>query len=83
MADIIMYPSIYKLCRIMNCITFALNHLQTLQDNELVGVMGGSGGLNIIPAVTQVFVNHFVLGMEPLAAIQNPRIYHKVPILLL
>lgn len=32
----------------------------------------------IIPAVTQVFLNHFVLGMEPLAAVQNPRVYHKV-----
>ncbi|PKI66087.1 hypothetical protein CRG98_013495 [Punica granatum] len=48
------------------------------KDNELAGVIGGSGGLNIIPAVTQVFLNHFVLGMDPLAAVQSPRIYHRL-----
>ncbi|MBA0722706.1 hypothetical protein Golax_003359 [Gossypium laxum] len=48
------------------------------KDNQLAGVIGGSGGMNIIPAVTQVFLNHFVLGMEPLAAVQHPRIYHKL-----
>ncbi|CAK9148554.1 unnamed protein product [Ilex paraguariensis] len=49
-----------------------------LKDNELVGVVGGSGGLYIIPAVIQVFLNHFVLGMEPLAAVQSARVYHKL-----
>ena len=49
-----------------------------LQDNQLAGVVGGSGGMNIIPAVTQVFLNYFVLGMEPLDAVQNPRVYHRV-----
>ncbi|KAE9448739.1 hypothetical protein C3L33_19369, partial [Rhododendron williamsianum] len=49
-----------------------------LKDNQLAGVIGGSGGLLIIPAVIQVFVNHFVLGMEPLDAVQNPRVYHKL-----
>lgn len=48
------------------------------KDNQLVGVLGGSGGMNIIPAVTQVFLNHFILGMEPLAAVQNPRVYHRL-----
>ncbi|XP_048321189.2 glutathione hydrolase 3 isoform X1 [Ziziphus jujuba] len=48
------------------------------KDNQLAGVIGGSGGTNIIPAVVQVFLNHFVLGMDPLAAVQNPRIYHKL-----
>ncbi|KAL5572510.1 hypothetical protein UlMin_022107 [Ulmus minor] len=48
------------------------------KDNQTVGVLGGSGGMNIIPAVAQVFINHFVLGMDPLAAVQNPRIYHKL-----
>lgn len=52
--------------------------LYCLQDNQLVGVIGGSGGLYIIPAVLQVFLNHFILGMEPLAAVQSPRVYHKV-----
>ncbi|KAL3535671.1 hypothetical protein ACH5RR_004132 [Cinchona calisaya] len=49
-----------------------------LKDNQLVGVIGGSGGMYIIPAVVQVFINHFILGMEPLAAVQSPRVYHKL-----
>ncbi|KAK8991435.1 hypothetical protein V6N11_062448 [Hibiscus sabdariffa] len=48
------------------------------KDNQLAGVIGGSGGLKIILAVAQVFLNHFISGMEPLAAVQHPRIYHKV-----
>ncbi|KAJ6372186.1 hypothetical protein OIU76_026630 [Salix suchowensis] len=48
------------------------------KDDQLAGVMGGSGGLFIIPAVLQVFLNHFVLGMEPLAAVESPRVYHKL-----
>ncbi|XP_022749885.1 glutathione hydrolase 3-like [Durio zibethinus] len=48
------------------------------KDNQLAGVIGGSGGMNIIPAVTQVFLNHFILGMEPLAAVHRPRIYHRL-----
>lgn len=49
-----------------------------LKDNQLAGVIGGSGGMKIIPAVIQVFINHFVLGMEPLAAVQSPRVYHQL-----
>lgn len=49
-----------------------------LKDNQLAGVIGGSGGLDIIPGVVQVFINHFILGMEPLAAVQSPRVYHKL-----
>jgi gamma-glutamyltranspeptidase / glutathione hydrolase / leukotriene-C4 hydrolase len=49
------------------------------QDGELAGVLGGSGGTNIIATVVQVFVNHFIVGMDPLAAVQHPRVYHKVP----
>ncbi|POO00580.1 Gamma-glutamyltranspeptidase [Trema orientale] len=48
------------------------------KDNQLVGALGGSGGMDIIPAVVQVFLNYFVLGMKPLAAVQSPRIYHKL-----
>ncbi|KAK9947877.1 hypothetical protein M0R45_003475 [Rubus argutus] len=48
------------------------------KDNQLVGVLGGSGGMKIIPAVTQVFLNYFILGMDPLAAVQNPRVYHRL-----
>ncbi|CAA2999791.1 gamma-glutamyltranspeptidase 3 [Olea europaea subsp. europaea] len=49
-----------------------------LKDNQLAGVIGGSGGLNIIPVVVQVFINHFILGMKPLAAVRNARVYHKL-----
>ncbi|KAK4479103.1 hypothetical protein RD792_014614 [Penstemon davidsonii] len=49
-----------------------------LKDNQLAGVIGGSGGLDIIPAVVQVFINHFVLGMKPLAAVQKARVYHRL-----
>ncbi|KAK6147792.1 hypothetical protein DH2020_018704 [Rehmannia glutinosa] len=47
-------------------------------DNQLAGVIGGSGGLDIIPAVAQVFINHFILKMEPLAAVQSARVYHRL-----
>ncbi|MQL74748.1 hypothetical protein Taro_007113 [Colocasia esculenta] len=56
----------------------SMNPLIVVKDNQLAGIVGGSGGLNIIPAVTQVFLNHFVLGMNPLAAVQHPRVYHKL-----
>jgi gamma-glutamyltranspeptidase len=49
-----------------------------LKDGRLAGVLGGSGGTNIIAAVTQVFLNHFVVGMSPLAAVQSARVYHKL-----
>ncbi|KAK9101171.1 hypothetical protein Scep_024601 [Stephania cephalantha] len=46
-----------------------------LKDNQLAGVIGGSGGIRITPAVIQVFLNHFTSGMKPLAAVQHPRVY--------
>ncbi|KAK1437577.1 hypothetical protein QVD17_03371 [Tagetes erecta] len=49
-----------------------------VKDDQLAGVIGGSGGMYIIPAVIQVFLNHFVLGMEPLEAVHSPRVYHKL-----
>ncbi|GKC82834.1 gamma-glutamyltranspeptidase 1 [Tanacetum coccineum] len=48
-----------------------------VKGDQLVGVIGGSGGMYIIPAVIQVFLNHFILGMEPLDAVQSPRVYRK------
>ncbi|RIA04904.1 hypothetical protein BRARA_K00902 [Brassica rapa] len=48
------------------------------KDDELVGVIGASGGIYIIPAVIQVFLNHFVLNMSPLEAVKSPRVYHKL-----
>ncbi|KAJ0724172.1 putative aminoacyltransferase, Glutathione gamma-glutamate hydrolase [Helianthus annuus] len=49
-----------------------------LKDEQLAGVIGGSGGMNIIPAVSQVFINYFILGMDPSNAVQSPRVYHKL-----
>ncbi|KAI3709598.1 hypothetical protein L2E82_39364 [Cichorium intybus] len=49
-----------------------------VKGNQLAGAIGGSGGMYIIPAVIEVFLNHFVLGMEPLDAVQSPRVYHKL-----
>ncbi|CAA7389655.1 unnamed protein product [Spirodela intermedia] len=49
-----------------------------LKNGQLAGIIGASGGLNIISAVTQVFLNHFVLGMEALDAVRHPRVYHKL-----
>ncbi|XXG55081.1 hypothetical protein AAC387_Pa03g2811 [Persea americana] len=56
----------------------SMTPLIILKGNQLAGVVGGSGGLFIIPAVIQVFLNNFILGMEPLISVQHPRIYHKL-----
>ncbi|WVZ15271.1 hypothetical protein V8G54_012837 [Vigna mungo] len=56
----------------------SMTPLIVTKNDELVGVLGGSGGMNIAPAVIQVFINHFILGMEPLDAVLSPRIYHKL-----
>ncbi|WZZ76359.1 hypothetical protein YC2023_087729 [Brassica napus] len=47
------------------------------RDNDLVGVIGASGGPYIFPAVIQVFLNHFIFKMSPLEAVQRPRVYPK------
>lgn len=49
-----------------------------LKGGQLAGVLGGSGGLKIIPAVVQVFLNHFINGMDPLVAVTAPRVYHRL-----
>ncbi|CAO2204626.1 unnamed protein product [Urochloa humidicola] len=56
----------------------SMTPLIILKDGQLAGVVGGSGGTNIIATVLQVFLNHFVVGMGPLAAVQHPRVYHKL-----
>ncbi|GJX21383.1 glutathione hydrolase 1-like protein, partial [Tanacetum coccineum] len=48
-----------------------------LKDGNLKAVLGASGGLKIIPATTEVFVNYFVKGMDPLSATLAPRFYHQ------
>ncbi|OEL33285.1 Gamma-glutamyltranspeptidase 3 [Dichanthelium oligosanthes] len=56
----------------------SMTPLIILKNGQLAGVLGGSGGTNIIATVTQVFLNHFIVGMDPLAAVQKPRVYHKL-----
>ncbi|XP_010688393.2 glutathione hydrolase 3 isoform X1 [Beta vulgaris subsp. vulgaris] len=56
----------------------SMTPLVILKDDQLAGVIGGSGGMKIIPAVVQVFLNHFVQGMDPLTAVQSPRVYHEL-----
>lgn len=56
----------------------SMTPLIIVKDGQLAGVVGGSGGLCIIPAVAQVFLNHFLLGMDALTAVRRPRIYHQL-----
>ncbi|ESQ54316.1 hypothetical protein EUTSA_v10024658mg [Eutrema salsugineum] len=56
----------------------SMTPLVITKDGEFVAALGGSGGMNIIPAVIQVFLNCFVLKMKPLEAVESARVYHKV-----
>ncbi|XP_047321825.1 glutathione hydrolase 3-like [Impatiens glandulifera] len=56
----------------------SMTPIVVLKNDQLVAVIGGSGGLYILEAVIQVFLNYFAMGMDPLAAVQNPRVYHKL-----
>ncbi|KAJ4715629.1 Gamma-glutamyltranspeptidase [Melia azedarach] len=49
-----------------------------LKDGKLKAVLGASGGANIIAGTTEVFLNHFIHGMEPLSAVMAPRFYHTL-----
>ncbi|KAJ4715625.1 Gamma-glutamyltranspeptidase [Melia azedarach] len=53
----------------------SMNPTIILKKGKLKAVLGASGGLQIIPATTEVFLNHFVHQMEPLAAVMAPRFY--------
>ncbi|CAN8326436.1 unnamed protein product [Cochlearia groenlandica] len=56
----------------------SMTPLVITKDGQMVAALGGSGGMNIIPAVIQVFLNCFVLKMTPLEAVESPRVYHKL-----
>ncbi|ESQ54315.1 hypothetical protein EUTSA_v10024658mg [Eutrema salsugineum] len=56
----------------------SMTPLVITKDGEFVAALGGSGGMNIIPAVIQVFLNCFVLKMKPLEAVESARVYHKL-----
>ncbi|KGN60559.1 glutathione hydrolase 3 [Cucumis sativus] len=48
------------------------------KDDRLIAVMGGSGGMKIVPAVIQVFLNYFSLGFQPFSAVERSRVYHQL-----
>ncbi|EOA16225.1 hypothetical protein CARUB_v10004367mg [Capsella rubella] len=56
----------------------SMTPLVVTKDGELVAALGGAGGMNIIPAVLQVFLNCFVLNMKPLEAVETARVYHRL-----
>ncbi|XP_042450231.1 glutathione hydrolase 1-like isoform X1 [Zingiber officinale] len=49
-----------------------------VEDGQLKAVVGASGGAMIIAGTAQVFLNHFVKGMDPLSSVLAPRLYHQL-----
>ncbi|KAJ4715620.1 Gamma-glutamyltranspeptidase [Melia azedarach] len=49
-----------------------------LKDEKLRGVVGASGGANIISATAQALLNHFINGMDPLSSVMAPRYYQQL-----
>lgn len=49
-----------------------------LKGNKLKAVVGASGGAMIIAGTTEVFLNHFSKGMDPLSSVMAPRVYHQL-----
>lgn len=52
--------------------------LALLKDGHLKAVIGASGGEMIIAGTTEVLLNHFAKGMDPLSSVMAPRFYHQV-----
>ncbi|OEL37893.1 Gamma-glutamyltranspeptidase 1, partial [Dichanthelium oligosanthes] len=49
-----------------------------LKDGKLIAAVGASGGAMIPAATIEVFLNHFVKNMDPLASVMAPRVYHQL-----
>ncbi|KAG9450728.1 hypothetical protein H6P81_010693 [Aristolochia fimbriata] len=49
-----------------------------LKGGQLKAVLGASGGAMIIAGTTEVFLNHFGKGMDPLSSVMAPRFYHQL-----
>ncbi|KAL1336702.1 hypothetical protein HN51_031090 [Arachis hypogaea] len=49
-----------------------------LKDGKLQAAVGASGGAMIIAGTSEVILNHFVKGMDPLSSIMSPRVYHQL-----
>ncbi|KAL9141779.1 hypothetical protein ABFS82_14G126900 [Erythranthe guttata] len=49
-----------------------------VKDGRIKAVIGAAGGLLIPDAVAQVLINHINLKMDPLVAVNVPRLYHTL-----
>ncbi|MQM20810.1 hypothetical protein Taro_053838 [Colocasia esculenta] len=49
-----------------------------VQNGQLRGVVGASGGAMIIAGTLEVFLNYFAKRMDPLSAVMAPRAYHQL-----
>ncbi|KAL1290110.1 hypothetical protein HN51_058493 [Arachis hypogaea] len=49
-----------------------------LKDGKLQAAVGASGGAMIIAGTSEVILNHFVKGMDPLSSVMSPRVYHQL-----
>ncbi|KAI3451101.1 hypothetical protein Pfo_007766 [Paulownia fortunei] len=49
-----------------------------LKGGQLKAVVGASGGSLIIAGTTEVLLNHFARGMDPLSSVLAPRSYHQL-----
>ncbi|RCV33929.1 hypothetical protein SETIT_7G122100v2 [Setaria italica] len=49
-----------------------------LKDGKLKAAVGASGGAMIPAGTIEVFLNHFVRNMDPLASVMAPRVYHQL-----
>ncbi|KAJ4715619.1 Gamma-glutamyltranspeptidase [Melia azedarach] len=54
----------------------SMNPAIILKNGTLKAVLGASGGAHIIASTSEVFLNHFIHGEEPLDAVMAPRFYH-------
>jgi len=48
------------------------------EDDQLILALGASGGPKIITAVTQVMLNHIILGMPLLESVVHPRLHDQL-----
>ena len=55
----------------------SMTPLLVLDGDRVVGCLGGSGGPKIISNVLQVFLDVYVFGLDPRAAVEAPRVHHQ------
>ncbi len=55
----------------------SMTPLLVFDGDRVVGCIGGSGGPRIISNVLQVFLDVFAFGLDPRAAVEQPRIHHQ------